>query len=95
MTISRNDQTKLFNRSNRFLIDDPESPLMLAYALTKPLKLGWSFNNKGVYKFVLQEVNSTSDDNMELCIADYYKYHQGTGNTGNNTSTVNGKRVYL
>ena len=78
MTIARNEYTKNFTRACRFLIDDPESPIKLAYALTKPLKLGWSFNNKGCYKFVLQEVNSTSDDNIELGIADYYKYHQRT-----------------
>lgn len=89
MTIARNDYTKNFTRACRFLIDDPESPLKLAYALTKPLKLGWSFNNKGCYKFVLQEVNSTSDDNIELGIADYYKYHPHTSSDDINGDNEN------
>jgi hypothetical protein len=74
MTIARNNMTVKFGRENRFLIDDPESSLMLAYTLSKPFKLGSTYNNKGVYKFVLQEVNTTDDDNQQLCIADYYKH---------------------
>lgn len=74
MTIARNNRTKLFDRQYRFLIDDPESEHMLAYALTKPLKLAGVFNNVGYYKFVLQEVNTTDDDNQQERIADYYKF---------------------
>lgn len=74
MTIARNEHTVKFNRDCRFLIDDPGSPHMLAYALTKPLKLGGVFNGDGVYKFVLQEVNTTDLDNQELGIADYYTH---------------------
>ena len=76
MTLARNAETVRLSRSNRFLIDDMESPIPLAYALTKPLKLGWSFNDMGVYKFVLQEVTTTDDDNIELRIADYYKHFE-------------------
>ena len=48
---------------------------MLAFTLSKPLKIGHSYDDEtGVYKFVLHEVNSTDDDNFELGIADYYKY---------------------
>lgn len=72
MTIARNEHTVKFNRKQRFLIDDPQSEHMLAYALTKPLKLGGVFNGDGVFKFVLQEVNTTDLDNQELRIADYY-----------------------
>ena len=76
MTIARNKHTIDFGRNerNRFIIDDPESPNHLAYTLTKPFKLGGTFNNEGVYKFVLQEVNTTDFDNLDLNIADYYKY---------------------
>lgn len=74
MTIARNEHTAKFNRENRFLIDDEASPHKLAYALTKPLKLGGVYNGEGVYKFVLQEVNTTDLDNQDLRIADYYKY---------------------
>lgn len=74
MTISRNQDTIKFDRERRFLIDDPDSPHKLAYLLTKPLKLGSTYNNEGVFKFVLQEVTATDDDNHVLGIADYYKY---------------------
>ena len=74
MTISRNDKTVKFGRSYRFLIDDPDSPQKLAYLLTKPIKLSGVYNGKGFYKFVLQEVTSTADDNQELGIAEYFKY---------------------
>lgn len=74
MRISKNEHTVKLNRENRFLIDDPDSDVKLAYALTKPLKVGHVYNKEGIYTFVLQEVNSTDDDNHELSIADYYKY---------------------
>lgn len=75
VTIARNEDTLKFNRESRFLIDDPESEEQLSYVLSKPLKVGSIYNGDGVFKFVLQEVNSTSDDNKELGIADYYKHY--------------------
>lgn len=75
LTIARNRYTIDFVREHRFLIDDDDAPNKIAYLLSKPLKLGWTFNGKGVYKFVLQEVQSTIYDNQELGIADYYKYY--------------------
>ena len=104
MTIGRNEYTLKFGRENRFLIDDPESGDKLAYLLTKPLKVGKTFNNKGIFSFVLQEVVSTDDDNMELGIADYYKYYPKTYIetepkdiiiTPDITSTEKGKKVWL
>lgn len=74
LTIAKNKDTVKFGRESRFLIDDPDSSEKLAYLLTKPLKVGWVYGDKGVYCFVLQEVVSTDDDNHELCIADYYKH---------------------
>lgn len=73
VTISRNRYTTKLGRENRFLIDDPESELKLAYTLSKPFKLTGTYNNQGVYKFVLQEVETTENDNQDLMIADYYK----------------------
>lgn len=77
LTIGRNSDTAKLTREQRFLIDDPESPNVMAYQLTKPLKVGTTFGlntPKGVYKFVIQEVNTTDDDNLELMIPDYYKH---------------------
>lgn len=74
MKIGRNEYTEKFNRKNRFIIDDMESEKMMAYHLTKCLKVGNHYNGEGYYHFILQEVNSTPDDNMDLGIADYYKH---------------------
>jgi len=90
MTLARNKETVRLNRNNRFLIDDTESPIKLAYALTKPLKLGGSFNNKGVFKFVLQEVNTTDYDNLELQIADYYKHFSKTPDSSPDIESTSG-----
>lgn len=107
MTIAKNEYTDVFDREYRFLIDDPDSPHKLAYLLTKPLKLGNTFNGNGVYKFVLQEGTATADDNHELGIADYYKYFpkdSASSEQDTNTETPqetkepktnNGKKVWL
>jgi len=96
LSIAKNEFTTKLTRSNRFLIDDPDSPIMLSYQLTKPMKLGSFYNNKGVYKFVMQEVNSTDDDNRELGIADYYKHFpkDDIGDDGEETEQP-GKKVWL
>lgn len=90
VTIAKNEYTSKLNRENRFIIDDPKSTMPLAYLLTKPLKLGLSYGDDGVFKFVLQEVTATGDDNFELQIADYYK-HFPRENEGNSSSVSNGE----
>jgi len=90
MTISKNEFTAKFGREQRFLIDDRDSDGMIAYALTKPLKVGRTYNGKGIYAFVLQEVVTTDDDNIELGIADYYKHFpKVTSVDMNNGTTIN------
>lgn len=74
MTIGRNKHTVKFGRECRFLIDDQATGDKLAYTLSKPLKVGHVYNDKGIFIFVLQEVVSTDNDNLELGIADYYKH---------------------
>lgn len=104
LTISKNEYTTKFKRGCRFLIDDEESETMLAYELTKPFKLSGVYNNQGIFKFVLQEVNTTDDDNQKLGIADYYKHfvREYTGEVPSsltidpdNTTTNDGRRVWL
>lgn len=103
MTIARNNDTVNFARNYRFLIDDPESSEMNAYLLTKPLKVGKTYNGHGVYSFVLQEVVSTDNDNFELGIADYYLHFpkDKTLETGNDngkndgSESDTGKKVWL
>lgn len=95
VTIARNEDTAKLNRESRFLIDDPLSPKMLSYLLTKPLKLGMSFGEDGVFKFVLQEVSATADDNFDLQIADYYKYFPREGRPSSEGTESSGKKVWL
>lgn len=104
LTIAKNAATTKLERGTRFLIDDPESDTPLAYELTKPFKLGKTYNGQGVFKFVMQEVNTTDDDNQDLMVADYYKHfpREDTGETSvsqtidpENTFTEDGKKVWL
>lgn len=74
ITLARNIESGKLGRTNRFLVDDELSQLKIAYTLSKPLKFSNVFNGQGVYKWVLQEVQTTDDDNQDLLIADYYKY---------------------
>ena len=95
LTIARNSKTAALGRENRFLIDDPESKVKLAYALTKPFKLGGTYQHRGVYKFVLQEVNTTEDDNQDLRIADYYKHFSRTDYPTPGAANSDGGRNWL
>lgn len=103
LSIGRNAITVRLGRENRFLIDDDDSPLKLAYLLTKPLKLGGSFMGHGILKFVLQEVVTTDYDNQELGIADYYRHFPKPGNDPayevnfdpDSRSDENGRQVWL
>lgn len=98
VTMPRDKDTAKLNRDFRFIIDDPMSSRPLAYQLTKPMKLGWDFNNDGCYKFVLQEVESTDYDNLEEYIADYYKYFPRTMDDSidpEKNKTEEGKDVWL
>lgn len=101
MTIAKNEHTVKFGREYRFLIDDPDSFEKNAYLLTKPLKVGKAYNGQGIYSFVLQEVVSTDDDDMELGIADYYKHFPKQEDSDKNEDTSKddtsdtGKKVWL
>jgi len=89
ITLPRNAHTSIMRRDCRFLVDEPTfTEHMMAYSLTKPLKLGATYGEDGVYKFVLQEVVMTDDDNPEIRVADYYKYYdRPPGSKNINTST--------
>lgn len=99
ITIARNEHTKLFNRKSRFLVDDSGTDGLLSYDLSKPLKAGHTYNDKGVYQFVLSESNYTEFDNMELGIADYYMYFPkdaGSESSGDDApNNESGKKVWF
>lgn len=54
-----------------------------------------SFGDDGVYKFVLQEVTATGDDNFDLMIANYYKYFPVEDDSDIKGYTGMGKEVWL
>lgn len=104
MTIARNKHTIKMKRGCRFLIDDVESETMTAYEITKPFKIGDILDGHGVFRFILQEVNTTADDNQELRVADYYKQfpREDTWKTApdmsidpDNNRTDDGRKVWI
>ena len=74
VTLPKDNETLALGRDASFIIDDYNAPNPLAYRLSKPFKLGGSFDENGVVIFVMTECNTELDDNIELHIADYYKY---------------------
>jgi hypothetical protein len=89
ITIGRNADTVKLGRQNRFLVDDPDSKIKNAYALTKPLKAGHVYNGNGVFSFVLQECVATDNDNYKLGIADYYLHFPKENDKDTDTDTDN------
>lgn len=73
VTLPKDSETLALGRDARFIIDDYDVPNPLAYRLTKPFKLGGSYDHDGVVIFVMTECNTEFDDNLELHIADYFK----------------------
>lgn len=72
--LPKDSETIALGRDSRFIVDDYDSPSPLAYRLTKPFKLGGSYDENGILTFVMMECNTEYDDNLELHIADYYKH---------------------
>ena len=70
VTIGKDKDTVFLKRGDRFLIDDVDSEQVLAYQITKPNRLFNVYGDGGVYKFILNEVNVTDNDNVMLRIAD-------------------------
>lgn len=92
ITLAKNEYTVKMDRETRIIVDDPLSEKKLAYILSKPLKVGHTYDeNNGVFKFVCQEVTATGDDNFELSIANYYKYFpKNANNTDTQTDDTDG-----
>lgn len=74
ITLGKDSDTSELSRGKRFLVDDMDSKTVLAYQITKPNKLFNIYDGKGVFRFILNEVNMTDADNVELRIADYYNW---------------------
>jgi len=75
VTVAKDEDTVELARGLRFLIDDEDSEACLAYQITKPNKMFNVYNGKGVFRFILNEVQLTDNDNKALRIADYNNWH--------------------
>lgn len=78
ITVGKDKDTSRLSRGKRFLIDDMDSEDVLAFEITKPNKFFNVYNGKGVFRFIMGEVNLTDNDNKELRIADYYSWKPKT-----------------
>jgi len=78
ITIGRDPDTVKIARGQRFLIDDPDATDVVAYQITKVNRFFHAYNGEGVFRFILNEVNRTDNDNLELRIADYYSWFPKT-----------------
>lgn len=87
VTIGKDSQTNKLSRGRRFLIDDMDTDNVLAYQITKPNKLFNIYNGVGVFRFILNEVNRTDNDNVELRIADYYSWAPKVSRTPSDVKT--------
>lgn len=100
LVLAKDEYSIKLNRNNRFLIDDYDSPNVLAYRLTKPFKSGGGFDS-GILSFVLTECNTEDSDNFELHIANYYDHfpRENSDNALRNKDlsqdTPAGKKVWL
>lgn len=75
VTVGKDRDTSKLERGMRFLIDDLDSDEVLCYKISKPNKLFNVYDGKGVFRFIMQEVNVTDNDNVEKRIADYYSWY--------------------
>lgn len=76
VTIGKDAETVELCRGLRFLIDDEDSDFVTAYQITKSNKLFNVYDGEGVFRFILNEVQLTDDDNTDRRIADYYSRMQ-------------------
>lgn len=86
LIISCNEHTIKFDRKTRFLIDSYESGDVLAYRVVSPFRLFGGSNRSGVICLSISECNVEQTDNVELHIADYYKFFE-KNSTLNKTDT--------
>jgi len=79
LTIAKDPETVELCRGLRFLIDDEDSDFVTAYQITKSNKLFNVYNGKGVFRFIMNEVQRTDDDDVARRIADYKSRLAGDG----------------
>lgn len=71
VTIAKDKDTVELQRGLRFLIDDEDSEFVTAYQITKSNKLFNVYNGEGVFRFIMNEVQLTDNDDVKRRIADF------------------------
>lgn len=71
VTVGRDDETIELDRGLRFLIDDADAEHPQAYQITKSNRFFNAYDGEGVFRFILNEVTRTENDNIKERIADY------------------------
>lgn len=96
LTIPKDNYTSKLDRNVRFIIDADDTDDHMAFRLTKPIRVGATFGDDGIYAFELTECNTEDGDNFELRIANYYD-HFPKPNADNTTITTDthGKTGWL
>lgn len=71
VTVGKDADTVRMARGMRFLIDNSDSEEVLAYQITKPNRFFSTYEEGGVFRFILNEVPLTKNDNIQKRIADF------------------------
>lgn len=96
LIISSNDNTTKFDRTTRFLIDSYDSKDVLAYRVVNPFRLFGGTNKSGVIYLSLSECNIEATDNVDLHIANYYKFFgEDTSPDRNEDEITDNKKVWF
>lgn len=71
VTVGKDEDTMELNRGLRFLVDDTDIETPSAYQITKSNRFFNLYEGEGVYRYILNEVVLTKNDNIAERIADY------------------------
>lgn len=71
ITVGKDEDTIELGRGARFLIDDPDVEEPSVYQITKANRFFNTSDDRGVFRFILNEVALTPQDHVELRIANY------------------------
>jgi len=88
LTVPKDEDTVELKRGMRFLINDEDSEEPLAYQITKSNKLFNVYNGAGVFRFILNEVESIPNDDHEMHIAGSPDWRLNMGLDGEETDSA-------
>lgn len=77
LTVGKDEETTELTRGLRFLIDDTDVDDPLAYQITKSNRFFNAYDGEGVFRFILNEVTRTENDDLGRRIADFKSWTPG------------------